>query len=214
MRHFRLSVVLAISLLALSLASGCSSAKKKHEPILSIFKGKKIALVEVEGEATPRSVVEVALVNELIKRGTFELINKREVEAARVRFDQDPTDWRGIAKRAGAEVAMRASVLKFSADENQGYSSVKEFDDQLAAERGKDEGETERLYKVRSMKGEVSVNLEFTDLATGESRDGDAHAEETVQADAKSEAIHLPPKLRFLEQLAQKAFERFFEENE
>jgi len=198
-------------LLTLALASGCSSAAKKTTPELARFEGKKVALVAVDGESTARKVVEVALVNQLVDKGTFILVNKNDLDQARAKPNQDPMDWKGVAKAAGADLALRAKVLQFDADENEGYSSEKEKDSQLAEEQG-DDGETEHLYKVKSLEGRVRVSLEFTDLNTGDVRSAVAEDEQKVVADAKSSAVHLPPRLRFLEGVANKAFDRFFQE--
>jgi hypothetical protein len=191
------------------LAAGCASAKKTV-PELSRMEGKKVALIEVDGEDTPRKVVEVALVNQLVERGSFELIGKREVQAARDHVDQGVRDWKGIARRAGAEVALKAKVLEFSADTREGYSSEQVEDSQLAEETGTD-GKTERVYKVKGMHGKVRVQLTFFELATNDERVGVAEADEVVKAEGNKGGIHLPPKLRFLETLSNQAFKNFFE---
>ena len=206
---FSIAVAAAV---ALSLA-GCSSAKKR-EPELSELEGRKVALVDVEGETTAKRIVEVALVNQLVKRGSFILINKKEVDKARALADVDPTDWKKVAERAGAELALKAKVLRFEAAEEQGYSKEKVYDSQLAAERGEDQGETERLYKVRSLNGVVAVELEFVDLRSGDVRSAVAESEQKVVADASREAAHLPPKLRFLEGISNVAFDQFFDKYE
>src|SRR4051812_36998742 len=93
--------------------AACSTAKKKTLPALSDLQGKKIALVSIEGEATAKKVVEVALINQLIQRGTFILISKQDVETARTAPNQSPTDWQGLAKRVGADYALQAEILQF-----------------------------------------------------------------------------------------------------
>jgi hypothetical protein len=187
----------------------CSSAKKKSSPELSDLEGKKVALVSVDGEDTPRKVIEVALVNQLVKRGTFLLVSKQDIETAKAAPDQDPTDWKGIAQRAGADYALRAKVLKFDAPIHEGYSSETVEDSQLAEETGN--GRTQRVFKVKSMEGDVKVELQFTHLSDGETRSGIAEAQQKVEESAKSSAIHLPPKLRFLEDLSNQAFKDFFD---
>jgi hypothetical protein len=197
--------------LAATFLISCSSAKKKSNLELSELHEKKVALLSVDGEETPRKIVEVALVNQLVQRGTFHLVPKQEVESSRAHPSQDPTDWRGIAKRAGADYALQAKVLQFDAPIQEGYSKEEVYDSQLAEETGTD-GKTERVYKVKSMDGKVRVQLQFTNLETQETKSGIAAAEEHVEADAKSSSIHLPPKLRFLENLSNKAFRDFFEQ--
>ncbi len=200
------AIALAISLTA----AGCSSAKKKTVPELNKLEGKKVALIEVQGEESSRKIVEVALVNQLIKNGTFILLPKQDVDAARVAVDQDSTDWKGVAKRAGAEVALRARVLKFSADTSEGYSSEIVDDSQMAEERGESARKVEQLYKVKAIKGDVQVELQFATLADDDIRYAVAEAQETVKAEGNKGGIHLPPKLGFLEKLTNEAFARFF----
>lgn len=191
------------------LATACSSTPKKT-PELSKLEGKKVALVEIQSEDTARRVVETALVNQLIRTGSFILVSKSDLEKARSAPEQDPRDLNGLAQRAGAEVALRANVLRFNADEREGYSEETIKDSQLAEERG-DSGETQRLYKVKSLDAQVQVELKFTDLKTQDERTGIAKAQEQATAEGKTSAIHLPPKLRLLEKVANDAFRKFFE---
>jgi len=190
--------------------AACSSAKKKDVPELSELEGRRIALVQVDGEETARKIIEVALINQLVDRGTFILVSKQDVEKARAAHDQDPNDLLGIAQRAGAEYALTAKVLQFDADTHEGYSTEEVEDSQLAEERG-DDGKTTRVYKAKSLAAKVRVELKFTNLADKDTRNGIASAEETVFAEAKTSAAHLPPKLRFLEKLSNKAFKDFFD---
>ncbi len=210
------AVRVAFSSLSLLLVfSGCSSAPKKSTPELAQLEGKKVALLEIQGEATSRSVVEVALINQLVRRGTFILISKPDLEKARQDPALDPTDWRAIANAVGADYALKARVLEFDTTEREGYSAVEEEDSQLAEERGSNEAKTKRLYKVKSLEGRVKVQLEFTDLhamkGDPDTRVAIAEKEDRVVAEAKTRGIRLPPRLRFLEKLSNEAFERFFE---
>lgn len=194
----------------LAVAGGaCSSASKKTTPELSKMEGKKVALVDVVGEETARQAVEVALINQLTKRGTFYIVSKEDVEAARVQFQQDPSNWKGVAKRAGADYALKARVLEFKSDENVGYSRETVQDSQMEAETG--QAETERLYKVKALTGSVRVELQFADLGSGDTRVGIAEQQGKAEADERNGAAHLPPRLSFLEGLLEKAFHDFFE---
>jgi len=212
-RRFILISFLGLSVSAAMGLVGCSHAKKKV-PELSQLEGKKVALVEIDAEATPYSVVEVALVNQLVKRGTFDLIPKEEIQKARKAPEQDPADWLGIARKCGADYGLKAKVLEFSAEERSGYSSEKVYDSQLAQERGEKEGHTEKLFKVKSLTAKVRIELSFTktDPKDPDPRSAIAEAEETVKSEEKTEAAHLPPKLFFLEKLSNEAFNRFFEQ--
>jgi hypothetical protein len=199
-----------------ALGASCSSAPRKTTPELSKLEGRRVALVEIQGEATARRIAEVALINQLTRHGSFILVSKQDVEAARARPNQDPRDWQGLAREAGAEVALRMDVLQFDADTREGISTEQVQDSQLKAEQGGD-GTTERVYKVRSLDGHVRFELEFADLAVSapgaapEVRKGVAEAQERVVEEARTGAAHLPPKLRFLEKISNQAFADFFE---
>lgn len=166
--------------------------------------------MSLEGEPTAKKIVEVALVNQLVQKGTFELLSKGEVEAAQAAPEQDPTDWKGIATKAGADYILHANVLQFEAPIREGYSKQEVIDTQLAEERGTD-GKTEQVYKVKAMNGHVKVRLTFTRLSDDDKRTAVAQADRQIEASAQAGAIHLPPKLRFLEELTNQAFQEFFE---
>jgi hypothetical protein len=194
------------------LLAGCSGKKAKTTPELSNLVGKKVALVEVDGEETARNIVEVALVNQLVRTGYFELVSKEDLEAARTALDVDSSNPRAVARKAGADYALNAKVLTFDAVEKNGYSEEKVHDTQLEEETGN--GDTTRVYKVKRLDGHVAVKLDFTNLSPsgkGETRSGIAEKSEQVSADSKTEAAHLPPRLRFLEKLSNDAFHDFFE---
>jgi len=141
----------------------CSSPKKKAELTFKDIEGKKVALVSIEAEPTAKKIIEVSLVNELIQNGSFILISKQELEKAKEDPTQDPMDWRGLARRAGADIALHARVLEFSAETHQGYSREQVIDSQLAQDLGTD-GKTERLYKVKELTGQVRLELEIFPL--------------------------------------------------
>lgn len=176
------------------------------------MEGKKVALVKIEGESSAKAIVEVALVNQILKRGTFILVPKNEVRKARDSHAIDPMDWKSIARSSGAEIALRARVQHFEAEEHEGYSAIEEFDSRLAAERGEAEGHTQRMIKVKSLTGKVAVMLEFTDLGNLETTSALAFSEDKVISEARNSAAHLPPRLRFLENLTNEAFRQFFEQ--
>jgi hypothetical protein len=200
--------------LALGFAlTGCSHAKKK-DVALSEMLGKKVALISIDGEETARKVTEVALINQLVQHGSFDLVSKQDVEKARIAPDQDPMDWIGIARRSGADYALKAKVIQFDATEHQGYSSEKVEDSQMAQDMGEDHRMTDQIYKVKSLAAKVQIELAFakTDPKDPDLRTGIAESEETATSGTRTEAPHLPPSLRFLEQLEGKAFAKFFEQ--
>jgi hypothetical protein len=64
---------------------------------------------------------------------------------------------------------------------------------------------------VKSLTGKIKVELEWINVENGTTQKGTAEALDVVVAEARTRSASLPPKLRFLEELAQKAFQRFFE---
>ena len=214
--HIRSS---ALVLGALVLAvSGCASQPKRTTPKLSELEGKKVALIEVESEPTQRQMIEVSLVNQLVRDGTFELVSKQAVDKARTLPDVSPTDWREMARRAGADLALRAKVLEFKAEDHEGWTRVEREDSVLAAELGESARKHKQLVRAKSIEGSVKVELAFTDLradgsaeGAGETRSAVAEATETVASDQSEGPIQLPLKMRFLEKLTNRAFAEFFE---
>jgi hypothetical protein len=206
----RFSKSFCLAALCLALFAGCAGAKKKTTPELGNLTGKKVALVEILGEPTSVQVVEVALVNQLIARGTFELVSKKAVDAAKADPSVDTTDVKAIAKKAGADYALRVRIADFATDVTQGYSTEEVEDSQLKAERG--DGKTERLYKVKAMEGRFEAELTFVDLTTGETRSGTAKFQDKAESSEKTSAAKLPLRLSFLSKLANEAFKRFFDE--
>ena len=188
--------------------TSCKTAPKKTTPELAKLAGKKVALVSVEAEDSARSMIEVALVNQLISRGTFILISQQDVETARVDFRQDPTNWRALARRAGADVALRAHVIALDATTRTGYDTEVIKDSQWEEETG--EATRKKTYKVKSLTGHVEIRLDFTDLSNDDNRTGVATADEVVKAEEKNSPAVLPMKLSFLEKLTNAAFKKFF----
>jgi hypothetical protein len=201
----------ALGVLFCLLLAACSGKKVRTTPELAKLEGKKVALVEVDGEETARNIVEVALVNQLVRTGYFELVSKQDLQAARIAVDVDSSNPMAVARKAGADYALIAKVLAFDANEKQGYSEEKVHDSQLEKETGN--GETTRVYKVKRLDGHVAVELDFTDVRPSKNDTRSAVAEKTDQviAEGKDEAAHLPPRLRFLEKLSNQAFQEFFE---
>jgi hypothetical protein len=205
---FRRVAKVAFVAVLLPIVAACSHAQKKT-PELSKLEGKKVALIEVTGEDTARRVAEVALINQLTNRGTFYLVSKEDVEAARVAYQQDPSDWKGIAKRAGADYGLIARVLEFKTVQNVGYNHVKTEDSEMEKETGN--AETDNLVKVKSLTGTVKFELQFADLQANDTRTGVVEKSNVVTADESKGGIHLPPRLRFLEDLSNEAFHEFFD---
>jgi TolB-like protein len=196
--------------LALPFLAACSHSAPKTTPELSQMLGKKVAFVEIVGEKTAQQATEVALINQLTRNGTFIIVSKEDVEAARIQFQQDPSDWKGIAKRAGADYALKARVLDFTSQVNVGYSHQTVDDSQMEAETG--EAKSDELYKVKRLVGHVKVELQFANLADGTVKVGTAEKDGQVEGDERKAAVHLPPRLSFLISLLEQTFQDFFKE--
>jgi len=195
-------------------AVACSSASKnpeddtqgkEAEEVFLPGADQKVALVEITGPDTSKKIVEVVLVNFLMKTGAFTLLNKKEVDKARAHHAQDPMDLNGIAKRAGADESLKIAVDIFKAEIVEGYSSEKINDPQLIEERGEEAKNEERLFKVKRLDGHVKLMLNFTNLMTLKTRTKVLEATDSKTSDEQKGAAHLPPKLRFLEELTEKA---------
>src|SRR5690606_5235159 len=137
---------------------------------------------------------------------------------ARAKPNTNPGDSAEIAREAGADYALTARVLEFDATTREGYSKETVEDSQMAAERGEDARMAERVYKVKSLTGKGRVERAFVETegdtqrgAHGERRTAVAEADEIVTAEGRTSSARLPPKMRFLEELTNKAFARFFE---
>ncbi len=189
--------------------AGCSSAPKT-KPEISRLLGKRVALVEVQGEDTARRSVEVALVNQLSRDGSFILVSKQDWDAAKRSADTAAADWKSWAEAAKADWGLEVRVHEFRAEETEGYDREEVTDSQLAEERG-DSGKDSRLVKVKSLNAAVDLELTFTEVKTGDVRTARIQESRAHRQEASKTAIRMPPRLRVLEELTQKAVTEFFE---
>ncbi len=190
----------------------CSTTAKKNIPEFDKLHGKKVALVEIQGEPTARKIVEVALINQIVRKGTFQLVSKQEVDHAKTEAHIKVTDHKEIAKHLDADYALRLDIRKFDAVSREFYDAVEEEDSQLAAERGNDEGKTRRVFKVKTLDGHVQIHFEFIPTRDGILfQSGLAEAQDRVEVSAQKEAAHLPAQLSFMDKITQKAMQNFFD---
>ena len=191
---------------------GCASKKRTDIPDLSEYSGKRVALIEIDGPSSSKAMVEVALVNQLVERGTFILISKREIERARAKASVNARDWKALSQAVEADLALKAQVLEFDAEESEGYNEEEVYDSQMAEERGKKEGTVKRLYKVKRLIGKVKIGLQFFRVNSGSVQSATVEESETLERDERKKSIHFPPRLRFMEELVNRAFQKFFDD--
>jgi hypothetical protein len=185
--------------------------KHANTPAPSEIVGKKVALLEIEGEESAKKIIEVALINQLVQKGAFVLIAKSEIEQARHQPNQNPLDWLGLAKRVGADIALKIHVQDFQANTHESYSTRDVYDSQIAAEQGTD-GKTQQVFKVKSMDAHVRFALTFTPVLGDSPKTYIADKQEHLEASAQDTSIHLPPTLRLLEKLSNDALTNVFNE--
>ena len=197
--------------------AGCSSSQKKNSsddvaPIaLSQLHGKKIVLSEIHGESTAKKIIEVALVNQLVKEGSFILLAKKEIEKLRHQYDTDTSDMEALAKQAGADYSLQIRVIEFEASFHEGHFIEEVEDSQYEEEQGNSE-KLKKTFQIKTLEGRVKAKLEFRPLKEGDKTlSGTAQAYEKIEKNNKKEAIQFPPKLGFLENLTNKAFRDFFD---
>jgi hypothetical protein len=73
------------------------------------------------------------------------------------------------------------------------------------------DAETENVYKVKSLDGHVRVQMDFASLGEKDLRSGVAEAQDKIVSEQKTQRAELPPRLRFLETLSNRAFKEFFD---
>lgn len=190
--------------------AGCSSTPKT-KPEISRLLGKRVALVEVRGEDTARRSVEVALVNQLSREGNFILVSKQDWDAAKRSSETAAADWKSWADAAKADWGLEVEVRQFRAEESEGYDREEVTDSQLAEERG-DSGKDSRLVKVKSLNADVELEFVFTEVKSGDVRKATIQESSAYRKEASQSAIRMPPRLRVLEELTQKAVTKFFEQ--
>ncbi|MBN20148.1 MAG: hypothetical protein CL678_02585 [Bdellovibrionaceae bacterium] len=205
MPEIKKASLIFVSLLGLH----CSSSTKKIE--LSEFSGKSVALVEMKGTPTAQRITEVALINQLVHHGSFKLIPKKRIEQLKSQYDTDSTQLVSIAKKANADYALWIDIQQFKAEDEKTKVFKKTIDEDLLAETGS--GVTEKVVPLITREGVYSASVRFMNLQTEKTSTGEVFSEKKEIHEEIKSAIHLTPKLRFLEMLAEDAFQKFFKEH-
>jgi curli biogenesis system outer membrane secretion channel CsgG len=188
--------------------SSCSHSKKAPQITLSELKNKKVALAEVRGAKEARTQVEVAIVNEIIEQGRFQIIDRATVANALV---EHPTegDWQRLGQALGADIIFSVDVVEFKTDQRTGYDAIEEEDSLLSEEhRESRKKKWRKLYKVRQREGYVKLNMRFFDVAQGRViSEGPAEA----SASHNSRDGDTPRAMKLLETLTSKAVRSYFD---
>lgn len=175
-----------------------------------------MALAEIKGGVESRNHIEVALVNEIIDRGRFEIVDRTTVQKALATYPTE-ADWQGLGQKIGADYILAFRVDSFDVNERQGYDKVEEEDSALAEELGTDEAVATRYVKVKSYQGNVTLQGRFFDVAFDRvSYEGKGMATEAIASNdlstKKGARSEMPRKMQLLEGLSQKAVRDFFEQ--
>lgn len=166
-----------------------------------------MALAEVRGGPESKSHVEVALVNEIIDQGRFEIIDRTSVQEALVSYP-DRSDWKRLGGYLKADYILAFKVSEFAVKEKEGYDRVEEEDPSLEAETGN--AKTSRYTKVKGRQGTVSLQGTVFNVVEGRvSYDGMGTAAEDMRVTEGN--FSAPGKMQLLEKLTKRAIRDFFE---
>lgn len=188
--------------------SGCAHKKIAQSVTLDSLQNKRVALAEVKGSAESRSHVEVAVINEIIDQGRFQIVDRTSVQEALATYPTE-SDWQGLGKKVGADYVLGIRIVDFSVKERQGYDKVQEEDPVLEEESGEHKKIIGTRYeKVKSNTGSVKLSCSFFDVRTNAiTYQGIGAAEETSNSRDKDFAT----TMKLLEKLSRRAISDFFE---
>ena len=202
-----LSKLIPAALLALAI-QGCAH-KKSVEPLTrDTLVSRLVALAEVTGAAESRTHVEVALINEIIEKGRFEVVDRATMAAALADFPTE-ADWQKLGRSVKADFVLAVNINKFDVTERRGLDRVEYEDSVLAQEAGQSKPlKATRYEKVRSLEGTVRLSAVFFDVAENVIvHQGFGEATETANSrDRKVEG-----KMALLERLTARAMRDFFD---
>lgn len=172
-----------------------------------MLRGKIIALAEVRGSKEARDLVEVALVNDIIEKGSLYVVDRATAAEALVTYPAE-NDRQRLGKKVGADYVLTLAIEEFKVTDRQGLDAVEEADSVMTEEWHEKKPVAAKSYKkVRSSEGIVRLRFDFLDVGTGERADeGVGEARETFNSRERD----LPRKMQLLESLASRAVADFF----
>jgi hypothetical protein len=206
----RKKLLLSVALFWVSqcVLSGCAH-KKAVEPLTrEALRGKRVALADVRGAGESKTHVEVALVNEVIENGRFEIVDRATVQSALAEHPTD-ADWQALGKAVGADYVLSVNVSEFNVAERSGLDRVEYEDSVLAEERGERKPvQATRYSRVKSLEGSVKLSALLFDVSENIIvHQGFGSATKT----ANSRERKVPGKMALLEELSARAMRDFFE---
>lgn len=187
---------------------GCAHKKTVERVTLRNLQSKRVALAEVKGSKESIKHAEVAILNEILDRGRFQIVDRATVQEALVSYPTEQ-DWSGLGRKTGADYVLSINVKNFDIKERKGYDAVTEEDSVLTEESGSSKPVVGTRYvKVKSYEGLVKLACKLYDVAAGQmTYEGEGLATETKN----SRDADFPRRMQLLESLSGKAINDFFE---
>lgn len=177
---------------------------------LSQLQSKRVAMTEIKGSPEEVKHVEVAIINEILDRGRFQIVDKATVQDALVAYPTE-SDYEGLGKKVDADYVLAVKVKDWVVDERKGYDKVESEDsvlEQESGEKGKKVVGT-RYVKVKGWRGRVKLECDFWDVGAGKmTYSGFGEASDTWNSRDHQDYMG---KMQLLEQLSAKAITDFFE---
>ncbi len=172
-----------------------------------MLRGKIIALAEVRGSKEARDLVEVALVNDIIEKGSLYVVDRATVAEALTAYPAE-NDRQRLGKKVGADYVLTLAIEEFKVVDRQGLDAVEEEDSVLTEEWREKKPVIAKSYKkVRGVEGIVRLRFDFLEVGTGENAySGAGEARETFNSRERD----LPRKMQLLESLTSQAVSDFF----
>lgn len=205
MKYILIGVLFLVSQFFLE---GCAHKKIAEPMTRRQLQNKRVALAEIRGATESKSHVEVAIINEIIDQGRFEIIDRSTVQDGLVTYPTE-SDWQRLGKKINADYILSVRIAEFKVTERQGLDSVVEEDSVLEEESGEHKPlKSSRYVKVKSYDGSVKLDAIFFDIAENAIiYEGTGAAKEL--RNSRDGAI--PGKMELLEKLSAKAIRDFFE---
>jgi hypothetical protein len=203
---FTLRARIAYTLLVAAFMGACASKKSVPERPADL-RDKRVALTEISGSADVRQLVEVALVNELLENGRFEIVDRPSTLALLAEYPT-PQQWPALARKLDAQLYLTITARHSAVSVRTGFDEIEESDSVLAEEHREPGKKARRYQRVRGKAANVELVFRFFDSSSG------ALLIEGIgqsSREANSREGPLPGSLSLLESLVSEAVRSFFE---